>query len=168
MEFVQNFTPPDFQTKNFTPSISPNFNSFSLKKHKKLVKMEKFTPLAKILRCRRHWRHGQIPPLNRLQAMLANLMTLNLAKDCFCKMATKAPLELLVTKHWEVDERIQLKKWMKSCNFNGNIKIVEKDSRVKTCLVHSKEGLWNGSIQISSCSFLWLFRSFQDYFPSPD
>ena len=46
MEFVQNFTPPDFQVKNFTPSISPNFNSFSKKKHKKLVKMEKFTPLA--------------------------------------------------------------------------------------------------------------------------
>jgi len=32
----------------------------------------------------------------RLQAMLANLL---LAKDCFCRMATKAPLELLVTKH---------------------------------------------------------------------
>ena len=46
MEFVQNFTPPDFQVKNFAPSISPNFNSFSKKKHKKLVKMEKFTPLA--------------------------------------------------------------------------------------------------------------------------
>ena len=46
MEFVQNFTPPDFQVKNFTPPISPNFNSFSKKKHKKLVKMEKFTPLA--------------------------------------------------------------------------------------------------------------------------
>jgi len=35
MEFVQNFTPQDFQAKNFTPSISPNFNSFSKKKHKK-------------------------------------------------------------------------------------------------------------------------------------
>ena len=35
MEFVQNFTPPDFQAKNFTPSISPNFNSFSKIKHKK-------------------------------------------------------------------------------------------------------------------------------------
>ena len=46
MEFVQNFTPPDFQVKNFTPPISPNFNSFSKKKHKKIVKMEKFTPLA--------------------------------------------------------------------------------------------------------------------------
>ena len=32
MEFVQNFTPPDFQAKKFTPSISPNFNSFSMKK----------------------------------------------------------------------------------------------------------------------------------------
>ena len=29
MEFVQNFTPPDFQANNCTPSISPNFNSFS-------------------------------------------------------------------------------------------------------------------------------------------
>ena len=35
MEFVKNFIPPDFQAKNFTPSISPNFNSFSKKKHKK-------------------------------------------------------------------------------------------------------------------------------------
>ena len=34
MEFDKNFTPPDFQAKNFTPSISPNFNSFSKKKHK--------------------------------------------------------------------------------------------------------------------------------------
>ena len=32
MEFVQNFTPPDFQVKNFTPSILPDFNSFSKKK----------------------------------------------------------------------------------------------------------------------------------------
>ena len=36
MEFVQNFTPPDFQATNFTPSISPNFNSFGKKKHKKM------------------------------------------------------------------------------------------------------------------------------------
>ena len=47
MEFVQNFTPPEFQVKNFTPPFSPNFNSFSKKKHKKLVKIEKFTPLGK-------------------------------------------------------------------------------------------------------------------------
>ena len=32
MEFVINFTPPDFQAKYFTSSISPNFNSFSDKK----------------------------------------------------------------------------------------------------------------------------------------
>ena len=35
MAFVKNFTPSDFQAKNFTPSNSPNFNSFSKKKHKK-------------------------------------------------------------------------------------------------------------------------------------
>ena len=63
MEFVKSFTPSDFQEKNFIPSILPNFNSFSKKKHKKWVKMEKFTLLAKILHCRRHWRHWQIPPL---------------------------------------------------------------------------------------------------------
>ena len=64
MRFVQKFSLPDFQARTFTPSISPYFNSFSGKKHKKWVKMEKFTPLAKILHCRRHWRHGQIPPLS--------------------------------------------------------------------------------------------------------
>ena len=41
MEFVKNFTLSDFQAKNFTLSISPNLNSFSKKKHKKWVKMEK-------------------------------------------------------------------------------------------------------------------------------
>ena len=34
MEFVQNFTPPDFQAKHFTLSISPIFNSFSKKTQK--------------------------------------------------------------------------------------------------------------------------------------
>ena len=29
MEYVKNFTPPYFQAKNFSPSISPIFNSFS-------------------------------------------------------------------------------------------------------------------------------------------
>ena len=29
MKIVKNFTQPDFQAKTFTPSISPNFNSFS-------------------------------------------------------------------------------------------------------------------------------------------
>ena len=28
MRFVKKFTPPDFRDKNFTPLISPNFNSF--------------------------------------------------------------------------------------------------------------------------------------------
>ena len=32
MEFVKEFTPLDFQVKNFTPSILPDFNSFSKKK----------------------------------------------------------------------------------------------------------------------------------------
>ena len=36
MEFVKKCTPPDFRAKNFTPSISPNFNSFRKKKHKKM------------------------------------------------------------------------------------------------------------------------------------
>ena len=35
MRFVQNFTLPDLQAKTFTPSISPNFNSFSDKNTKK-------------------------------------------------------------------------------------------------------------------------------------
>ena len=49
MEFVQNFTPPDFQAKNFTPSISPNFNSFSKKKHKKMSENgEIYTAVKKI------------------------------------------------------------------------------------------------------------------------
>ena len=46
MRFVKKITPPDFQAKNFTPSISPNFNSFSDKNTRKWVKMEKFPPLA--------------------------------------------------------------------------------------------------------------------------
>ena len=53
MEFVKSFTLPDFQAKNFTPSISPYFYSFSDKNTKKWVKMEKFAPLTKNLHCRR-------------------------------------------------------------------------------------------------------------------
>ena len=34
MEFVKNFTLSDFQEKNFTLSISPNFNGFSKKNTK--------------------------------------------------------------------------------------------------------------------------------------
>ena len=65
MEFVQNFTPPDFQVKNFTPPISPNFNSFSKKKHKKLVKMEKFTPLATNFTLPPGLTGWTIPPLHK-------------------------------------------------------------------------------------------------------
>ena len=36
MKFVKKVTPPDFQAKNFTPSISPNFNSFSKEKTQKM------------------------------------------------------------------------------------------------------------------------------------
>ena len=72
-EFVKNFTPPDFQAKNFTPPISPNFNSVSEKKHKKWVKIEKFTPLAKILHCRRRWRYGQISPLMMVAVILGKV-----------------------------------------------------------------------------------------------
>ena len=36
MRSVQNIALPDFQAKTFTPAISPNFNSFSYKKHKKM------------------------------------------------------------------------------------------------------------------------------------
>ena len=36
MEFVQNFTLLDFQAKIFSPTISPNFNSFSKEKTQKI------------------------------------------------------------------------------------------------------------------------------------
>ena len=42
MKFVKKFTPPDFQAKNFTPSILPNSNSF---KHKQMSENgEIYTP----------------------------------------------------------------------------------------------------------------------------
>ena len=49
MEFVQNFTPPDFQAKNFTQSISPNFNSFSKKQAQKLVQIDALEILCNTL-----------------------------------------------------------------------------------------------------------------------
>ena len=63
MRFVKKFKLPDFQAKNFTPLISPNFNSFGDTNTKIWVKMEIFTPLATILHCRRQWRQWQISPL---------------------------------------------------------------------------------------------------------
>ena len=47
MEFVKNFTPSDFQAKNFTPSISPNFNSFNKKKQKNEWKWRNLHPWQK-------------------------------------------------------------------------------------------------------------------------
>ena len=64
MEFVQKFTPLDFQVKNFTPSILPNFNSFSKKKTQKMSENGEIYTAGKILRCRRQWEHGLIPPLD--------------------------------------------------------------------------------------------------------
>ena len=52
MEFVQNFTLPDFQAKTFTPLTSPNFNSFS-DKIQKMGKNREIITLAKILHCHR-------------------------------------------------------------------------------------------------------------------
>ena len=49
VEFVQNFTPPDFQAKKFTPSISPNFNSFSKKQAQKLVQVDALETLCNTL-----------------------------------------------------------------------------------------------------------------------
>ena len=47
-----------------------------LVRKKKWVKMEKFTPLAKILHCRRQWRHWKIPPLfaQLWRSQLLNIM----------------------------------------------------------------------------------------------
>ena len=47
MEFVQKNTPPDFQAKHLTPSISPNFNSFGEKKTKKMCENGKIYTAGK-------------------------------------------------------------------------------------------------------------------------
>ena len=47
MEFVQKFTPPDFQAKKFTSSISPDFNSFSGKKTQKMSENEEIYTVGK-------------------------------------------------------------------------------------------------------------------------
>ena len=70
MRFVKKFTPPNFQAKNFTPLFLPNFNSFGDNNTQKWVRIEKFTPLAKILHCRRQWRQWQIPPLPQKKSYL--------------------------------------------------------------------------------------------------
>ena len=81
MKFVKKFTSSDFQAKNFTPSISPNFNSFSDKNTKKWVKMEKFTPLAKILHCHRHWRHWRHWQISTLQKHFSKYQSQNNCLD---------------------------------------------------------------------------------------
>ena len=43
MEFVKKFTPPEFQAKTFTPSISANFNSFGDKIKKMSENGENYT-----------------------------------------------------------------------------------------------------------------------------
>ena len=58
MEFVINFTPANFQAKDFTPSISPNFNSFS-EKNGEIYTAGKNCTLPPAVR------HGQISPLRK-------------------------------------------------------------------------------------------------------
>ena len=65
-EICQKIYTAGYSGKNITPLFSPNFNSFGNKNIKKLVKMETFTPLARILHCRRLWRQWQISPLNSI------------------------------------------------------------------------------------------------------
>ena len=43
MIIVQNFTLPDFHAKTFTPSVSPNFNSFSDRTQKMGENRESYT-----------------------------------------------------------------------------------------------------------------------------
>ena len=63
MEFVQKITPPDFRAKNFTPSFSPNFNSFSKKKHKKMSDNgEIYTAGSDGMDKYHLWQHSQIFP----------------------------------------------------------------------------------------------------------
>ena len=59
----KNYTAAGFSGQKFTPLILPNFNSFGDNNTKTWVKMEKFSPLAKILHCRWQWRQWQISPL---------------------------------------------------------------------------------------------------------
>ena len=63
MRLVKNFTPPDFRQKILHPYFHRISTVLVIKTPKKWVKMETFTPLAKILHCRRQWRQWQISPL---------------------------------------------------------------------------------------------------------
>ena len=48
--------------------------------------MEKFTPLTKILHCRQHWRHGQIPPLPRVCLFVSHKLYGFLSKNSWNKL----------------------------------------------------------------------------------
>ena len=47
MRFVKNFTPPEFQAKNFTPLFLPNFNSPGDKNTKKMIENGDFYTASK-------------------------------------------------------------------------------------------------------------------------
>ena len=63
MRFVNKFTPPDFQTKNFTPLISHNSNIFGDKNTKKMSENGEIYTAGKNFTLPPALTHGQIPPL---------------------------------------------------------------------------------------------------------
>ena len=63
MEFVKKFTPPDFQAKNLNRQFHLISTVLVRKNTKNEWKWRNLHRWQKILHCRRHWRHGQIPPL---------------------------------------------------------------------------------------------------------
>ena len=60
MRFVKNFTPPDFQAKDFTSPIS---TASVIKTQKNECFWRNLHHRQKILHCRRQWRQWQISPL---------------------------------------------------------------------------------------------------------
>ena len=141
MEFVQDFTPPDFQAKNFTPPISPNFNSFIKKKQQQWVKMEKLTLLANILHCRRHWRRGQIPPLVRgarwrfIEEFQFNLkQALNDPGSILSPYSSPAPLPLTAPSWVPADETRPWLQWKPHRPASSmNAAVIELNSWIKSC-----------------------------------
>ena len=78
-----------------------NLNSFSDKITTKLVFMEKFTPLAKILHSRREWEEGQISPLR------ASLRKIQDPLQWIWVVDPAAPIEGEMIISWEAPERIK-------------------------------------------------------------
>ena len=99
MEFVKKFTPTDFQAKSFTPSISPNFNSFSDKNTKNEWKWRNLQCCTKILYCRWQWRQWQISPLPTIifhivyiyYILLSSYVSLHCLTLCFPQAVACAP-----------------------------------------------------------------------------